>query len=84
MAPSTKAITAGLRKAVEKVFKEDRLNLTVNNVRKTASESLGLEQDFFKSETWKEKSKNIISEYSVCLQSLSIYDRILISHPRAN
>ena len=42
-------------------------NLTVKRVRKAAEESLDLEEDFFKSPMWKDRSKRVIEEAFVSL-----------------
>ena len=42
-------------------------NLTVKRVRKAAEERLDLEEDFFKSSTWKDRSKRVIEQAFVSL-----------------
>jgi len=63
--PASKKITAELRSAAKQIFHDDRDAFTVNNIRKAAVENLDLQFDFFKISPWKEKSKHIITEYSV-------------------
>jgi hypothetical protein len=66
MAPSVKALEAKLRKVVEEVFhSEEKDLLSVRLVRDKVTDALGLEQGFFTSEEWKEKSKTLIKELAV-------------------
>jgi len=69
MAPSVKAIVAKLRATVEETYSDDQKNdeskLTVKYVRTKVESELGLEEGFFVTEEWKEKSKTLIKEHAV-------------------
>lgn len=65
MAPSDKKFEAELLGAVREVFKTDKDQLTVNHIRKRVESDLGLEDGFFSSGKWKEKSKQLIKELAV-------------------
>ena len=65
MAPSTKELEIRLRKAVEKAYKLDPDSLTVKKVRTQVESDLGLEDGFFTSEDWKDKSKALIKDWAV-------------------
>jgi len=65
MAPSTQELETKLRKAVEKAYKEDPDSLTVKKVRTRVESDLGLEEGFFTSADWKDKSKALIKEWAV-------------------
>lgn len=61
--PSEKVLTKGLRDAVAKIFKTGKEEeLTVKRVRLAAETALGLEDGFFKSAEWKDKSNQIIRD----------------------
>ncbi|OLN96173.1 hypothetical protein CCHL11_03314 [Colletotrichum chlorophyti] len=62
MAPSDKKLEAELLKTVRDVFKKDSNQLSVNCVRKHVEENLGLDDGFFSSQKWKNKSKTLIKE----------------------
>ncbi|KAI9052394.1 hypothetical protein LZ554_003742 [Drepanopeziza brunnea f. sp. 'monogermtubi'] len=68
MAPSEKAIVAGIKAAVKAIHTTDPETLTVRTARVKAEEDLGLELGFLSQGTWKEKSKVTIKEYASTLQ----------------
>ena len=70
MAPSEKEIIAGMHAAVKTLFAVDPETLTVRNVRNKAEADLGLEAGFLTNKQWKDKSKEIIKGYAVCLLDL--------------
>lgn len=65
MAPSDKKIQAALLEAVHGVFKSNKDDLTVNFIRKRVESELELEDGFFSSGKWKDKSKKLIKELAV-------------------
>lgn len=65
MAPSEKAIVAELHDTIKSMYAEDPETLTVRNVRNKVEAELGLKEGFLSSETWKAKSKTIITDYAV-------------------
>ena len=67
MAPSAKVISAALVDTVEKIFRsDDRDALTVRLVRTKVEEGLNLGEGFLVQSTWKERSKKIIKDSTVC------------------
>ncbi|KAG9230274.1 hypothetical protein BJ875DRAFT_537248 [Amylocarpus encephaloides] len=69
MAPSGKILIEKLKSAVLSFFENDRDNLSVKMVRTAVESELHLEQGFFLSPTWKDKSKKIIVEHVEHLDS---------------
>jgi hypothetical protein len=71
MAPSAKALEEALVNGTCAVFQEEPDATTVNKVRKVVTDDLDLDEEFFNSPKWKQKSKTIIKEtvVSACLQS---------------
>ncbi|WYZ34090.1 hypothetical protein EsH8_I_000366 [Colletotrichum jinshuiense] len=67
MAPSDKKIQAALLEAVHGVFKSNKDDLTVNFIRKRVESELELEDGFFSSGKWKDKSKKLIKELATDL-----------------
>ncbi|OHW90804.1 transcriptional regulator [Colletotrichum incanum] len=67
MAPSDKELEAALLDTVRDVFKTDLDNLTVNFVRKRVESDLELEDGFFSSGKWKDKSKKLVKELATAL-----------------
>ncbi|KAK2049622.1 transcriptional regulator [Colletotrichum somersetense] len=67
MAPSDAKLEAALLDAVRNVFKTDLDNLTVNFIRKRVESDLGLEDGFFSSGDWKDKSKKLVKELATAL-----------------
>ncbi len=67
MAPRDSTIREALKASASSLFHKDRNALTVNAVRKLVEEKCGLDTGFLKSDTWKEKSKDIINKAVVCL-----------------
>ena len=65
MTPSSQEIETELRKAVETVYKKDPDSLTVKKVRTQVEQDLELEDGFFTSAEWKDKSKKLIKEWAV-------------------
>ncbi|KAJ3496838.1 hypothetical protein NLG97_g2362 [Lecanicillium saksenae] len=63
MAPSAEALKEALIEGTCDVFKLEPDTTSVNKVRHHVEEKLGLEEDFFSGEEWKQKSKEIIKEY---------------------
>lgn len=58
--PSNKVLESALEDAVRSIFDSDeRERLSVNYVRQVAEKKLGLEDGFFKTEDWKERSKEV-------------------------
>ena len=58
--PTDSALETGLRDAVRSLY--DDPDLSIKRVRAKAEEDLGLESGFFKGDSWKEKSKEIIED----------------------
>ncbi|GKT43417.1 uncharacterized protein ColSpa_03598 [Colletotrichum spaethianum] len=67
MAPSDKELEAALLDTVRDVFKTDIDNLTVNFIRKRVESTLELEDGFFSSGKWKDKSKKLVKELATAL-----------------
>ncbi|GKT55813.1 transcriptional regulator [Colletotrichum tofieldiae] len=67
MAPSDKKLEAALLDTVRDVFKTDLDNLTVNFIRKRVESDLELEDGFFSSAKWKDKSKKLVKELATAL-----------------
>jgi hypothetical protein len=65
MAPSVKAIEAKLRKAVEEVYHSDPEQLTVRFIRDKVEHELKLDEGFFATPNWKDRSKTLIKEWAV-------------------
>ena len=65
MAPSDKKIETELLKTVREVFESDKDELTVNTIRKRVESDLDLEDGFFSTGEWKDKSKKLIKELAV-------------------
>jgi hypothetical protein len=64
--PSEKQLAAELAKTVRQMYADGKRDeVTVNVVRTRTEERLGLEEDFFKVEAWKSRSKEIIKETAV-------------------
>ncbi|XWW92536.1 hypothetical protein V2A60_000459 [Cordyceps javanica] len=63
MPPSAKALEQALIEGTCDVFKLEPDTTSVNKVRHHVEEKLNLADDFFSSEDWKQKSKEIIKEY---------------------
>ncbi|PNP56691.1 hypothetical protein THARTR1_03387 [Trichoderma harzianum] len=62
MAPSAAQLKAALIEGTREVYRAEPDGTSVNKVRRRVEEKLGLEDGFFTSETWKQKSKTIIKE----------------------
>ncbi|KAL6815766.1 hypothetical protein GGI42DRAFT_116217 [Trichoderma sp. SZMC 28013] len=62
MAPSAAQLKAALIEGTREVYSAEPDGTSVNKVRRRVEEKLGLEDGFFTSETWKQKSKTIIKE----------------------
>lgn len=69
MAHSDEELEAELRDAVRDTVLKDRDSLTINSVRKLVEEKLDLEQGFFLSDSWKQRSKLLIKEAVVSASS---------------
>lgn len=67
MGPSVKELEAALIEGTYQVFSTDPDATTVNAVRRHVENSQGLEDEFFLSEEWKQRSKNVIKEYVVSI-----------------
>ena len=65
MAPSEKILIEKLKLTVVSFFQNDRDNLSVKKVRTAVESELDLDQGFFLSPAWKEKSKKIIVNHVV-------------------
>lgn len=65
MAPSTKKLEQALIDGTSEVFSAEPDGTSVNKVRRHVEEKLGLEEGFFTSGYWKQKSKALIKEYVV-------------------
>lgn len=77
MAPSEKAIVAGMYAAVNALYAVDPDTLTVRNVRNKVEADMGLETGLLSNEAWKDKSKGIIKGYAVCVTLLPIEYRLM-------
>ncbi|KAH8590889.1 hypothetical protein B0O99DRAFT_633719 [Bisporella sp. PMI_857] len=64
MAPSTVKLEAKLRSTIEQVYKENPELLTVKKIRDRVQTELGLEDNFFTSPEWKDKSKALIKDHA--------------------
>lgn len=62
MAPSAAKLKEALIEGTREVYQAEPDATSVNKVRRHVEEKLGLENGFFTSETWKQKSKTIIKE----------------------
>ncbi|KAH0493035.1 hypothetical protein TgHK011_007958 [Trichoderma gracile] len=62
MAPSAAKLKEALIEGTREVYQAEPDATSVNKVRRHVEEKLGLEDGFFTSETWKQKSKTIIKE----------------------
>ncbi|KAF6809442.1 transcriptional regulator, partial [Colletotrichum sojae] len=60
MAPSDKKLEAELLSAVRDIYKTNSEDLTINFVRKRVENDLDLEDGFFSSPEWKDRSKKLI------------------------
>lgn len=67
MAPSAAKLKEALIEGTREVYQAEPDATSVNKVRRHVEEKLGLENGFFTSETWKQKSKTIIKEQVVSL-----------------
>jgi hypothetical protein len=67
MAPSEDEIEQALLDATYQVFQATPDETTVNKIRKQTEENLSLDDGFFSSAEWKQKSKSLIKERVVCL-----------------
>jgi hypothetical protein len=65
MAPSTETLEAKFRSAIKETYAEDPSKLTVKYIRRKAENELGLDEGFFLTPTWKDKSKTFIKNYAV-------------------
>ncbi|KAG9240401.1 hypothetical protein BJ878DRAFT_449513 [Calycina marina] len=64
MAPNAEKLEAKLRRAVEAIYKEDSESLTVKKVRERVAKEQNLEDEFFTSREWKDKSKAMIKAWA--------------------
>ena len=65
-APDDTVLEKELRQVVAHIYRNGKTDeLTVNGVRNTAQDNLGLREGFFKGAGWKERSKAIIEEEAV-------------------
>ncbi|KAL6899011.1 hypothetical protein GGI43DRAFT_76497 [Trichoderma evansii] len=62
MAPSAAKLKEALIEGTCEIYKAEPDGTSVNKVRRHVEEKLGLEDGFFTSDTWKQKSKTIIKE----------------------
>ncbi|KAK1248391.1 hypothetical protein MKX08_006611 [Trichoderma sp. CBMAI-0020] len=62
MAPSAAKLKEALIDGTCEIYKAEPDGTSVNKVRRLVEEKLGLEDGFFTSDTWKQKSKTIIKE----------------------
>ncbi|KAK4063961.1 uncharacterized protein Triagg1_9289 [Trichoderma aggressivum f. europaeum] len=62
MAPSAAQLKAALIEGTREVYSAEPDGTSVNKVRRHVEDKLGLEDGFFTSDTWKQKSKTIIKE----------------------
>lgn len=69
MAPTTTELEEALIIGTHQVFTAEPDATTVNKVRKHVEESMDLEDGFFSSGDWKQKSKALIKEYVVSATS---------------
>lgn len=67
MAPSAAKLKEALIEGTREVYRAEPDGTSVNKVRRLVEEKLGLEDGFFTSETWKQKSKTIIKEQVVSI-----------------
>jgi hypothetical protein len=66
MAPSTKEIESVLRAFIQETINDGKEDLlTVRYVRNKVVESLGLDEGFFVTEEWKDRSKGFIKACAV-------------------
>lgn len=69
MAPSVKTLEAALVDGTCAVFESEPDATTVNKVRNHVTNKLDLDDEFFSSEKWKQKSKTLIKETVVSAES---------------
>lgn len=69
MAPSAAQLKEALIEGTREVYSAEPDGTSVNKVRRRVEEKLGLEDGFFTSETWKQKSKTIIKEQVVSINN---------------
>ncbi|EHK97780.1 hypothetical protein GLAREA_10114 [Glarea lozoyensis ATCC 20868] len=81
MAPSSSALVAQLKKSVKHIFDTDREQLSVKKVRSAVEEELDLENGFFLSPEWKDKSKQIIKEHVEHLDTLEEAGALPVAEP---
>lgn len=62
MSQSDDQLEEELRAQVRHVWENERELLTVNHIRKSAEEKLGLDDGFFQLDSWKARSKLLIKE----------------------
>ena len=68
MAPSPKKLEEALIDGTVHVYSTEPDAISVNKVRKHVEDALDLEEGFFSSEEWKQKSKALIKEYVASLR----------------
>lgn len=73
MAPSEDEIEQALLDATYQVYQATPDETTVNKVRKQTEENLSLDDGFFSSAEWKQKSKSLIKDRVVCLLMNDVY-----------
>jgi hypothetical protein len=66
MSLSTKELEEALIDGTHQIFTAEPDATTVNKVRKHVEETLNLDDGFFTTEDWKQRSKALIKEYVVC------------------
>lgn len=79
MAPSAAKLKEALIEGTCEIYKAEPDGTSVNKVRRYVEEKLGLEDGFFTSDTWKQKSKTVIKEQVVSIQSKAVCQLCYIS-----
>lgn len=77
MAPSAAKLKEALIDGTCEIYKAEPDGTSVNKVRRHVEEKLGLEDGFFTSDTWKQKSKTIIKEQVVSIPSKAVLPIVL-------
>jgi hypothetical protein len=77
MVPSAAKLKEALIDGTCEIYKAEPDGTSVNKVRRHVEEKLGLEDGFFTSDTWKQKSKTIIKEQVVSITSNAVLPIVL-------
>lgn len=79
MAPSAAKLKEALIEGTCEIYKAEPDGTSVNKVRRHVEEKFGLDDGFFTSDAWKQKSKTIIKEQVVSITSRAVCQLCCIS-----